>query len=235
MAQAFEDTNSFDEGANVSRPFDGEIARFIAQGRPNTPQEIEAGRLIAAEMSVRALLELIGENPERDGLKDTPVRFVKMLRERTEGYNQSPEEILARNFTQDDAGVAYGGMVVLAGTEFHSLCEHHLAPFYGEADIVYIPNESGRIVGISKLARLVDCFAKRLQVQERLTAQITDAIETHLQPRGAMVVVRARHTCICSRGIGKQNSRLITSEMRGVFKTDLGARQEALRLMEEGR
>lgn len=215
------------------------------QGRPNTPAEIEAGRKSVAARGVEGLLELVGENPERDGLKDTPRRVVKAWMELTRGYGEDPAQILSTTFAQDDGDFTpYGGMVILRGIEFVSLCEHHCLPFDGVAHLVYIPGasagesesaSSGRIVGISKLARLVDCFARRLQVQERLTSQIADALVEHLQPRGALVVIEASHSCMKMRGVGKQNSSMITSEVRGLFQDDIAAREEALRLIHSPR
>jgi GTP cyclohydrolase I len=187
---------------------------------------------LKAEKGVSDLLAFVGENPERDGLQDTPKRVVKAWAEMTRGYKEDPAQILDRRFMQDDEGVTpYRDLVLLKGIEFVSLCEHHCLPFDGTAAIGYIPGDDGRIVGISKLARLLDCFARRLQVQERLTCQIADALQTHLKPLGVIVVVEASHSCMKMRGVGKQNSTLITSALRGVFDTDIAARSEALRLI----
>lgn len=189
-----------------------------------------------AERAVGDLLRFIGENPQRDGLRATPARVARAWQELTRGYAQDPAQILSTTFSQDDAGATpYGGMIVLRGIEFVSMCEHHCLPFAGQAHVVYIPGLDGRIVGISKLARLVDCFARRLQVQERLTAQVADAVEEHLQARGTMIVVEASHSCMRMRGVGKQNSEMVTSEVRGLFKDDFAAREEALRLIQGGR
>ena len=186
----------------------------------------------AAQAGVTLLLQYVVENCERDGLRETPRRVVKAWKELTRGYNEDPAAILQTTFAQDDGeATPYGGMVILRGIEFVSLCEHHCLPFDGVAHVVYIPGGDGRIVGISKLARLVDCFARRLQVQERLTAQVADALETHLKPAGAMVVVEAAHSCMKLRGVGKRGATMITSEVRGVFENDVAAREEALRLM----
>ena len=186
-----------------------------------------------AEKAVIQLLRHVGEEPSRDGLKETPRRVAKAWREMTCGYSQSPSEILQTTFAQEE-DETYRGLVALRGIEFVSMCEHHCLPFTGQAHIVYIPNESGRIVGISKLARLVDCFARRLQVQERLTTQIAVALQTHLEPRGVLVVVEAQHSCMRLRGVGKQGSTMRTSEVRGLLNTDSAIRQEAFRLIEKG-
>ncbi len=189
----------------------------------------------AAAAGVSLLLQFVGENPERDGLRDTPLRVVKAWKELTRGYGEDPAEILKMTFAQDDTDATpYGGMVILRAIEFVSVCEHHVLPFDGLAHVVYIPGAEGRIVGISKLARLVDCFARRLQVQERLTAQIADGLETHLKPLGAMVVIEASHSCMKMRGVGKRGATMLTSEVRGVFMEDLAAREEALRLIQGG-
>src|SRR5436189_4819220 len=144
------------------------------------------------EEAVVALLRYVGEDPGREGLRDTPARVLKAWREMTSGYDDDPAEILARTFdeTSDE-------MVVLRGISFHSTCEHHMLPFYGQASVGYLP---GKVVGISKLARLVDCFARRLQIQERLTRQIAESIEQHLEARGVGVIVRAHHLCMGCRG-----------------------------------
>lgn len=174
-----------------------------------------------AEDAVRTLLRFVGDDPERDGLLDTPARVARALRELTAGYDEDPAEILSRTFeeTSDE-------MIVLRGISFHSTCEHHLLPFHGEATVAYLP---GKVVGLSKLARLVECFARRLQIQERLTREIADAVETHLEARGAAVLVRAHHLCMECRGVRQQNSEMITSAMRGVFRDDTQARGEFFR------
>lgn len=176
-----------------------------------------------AEDGVRRMLQAIGEDPNRNGLLDTPKRVVRAMREMTLGYTVDPAQVLARTFeeTADE-------MVVLSGIEFVSLCEHHLLPFTGTATVAYIPGQN--IVGISKLARLVECFARRLQVQERMTQQIADAIEAHLKPRGAAVVVSAHHHCMGCRGVRKPSAAMHTSSLRGILKTDPSARAEFLAL-----
>ena len=175
-----------------------------------------------AEEAVTTLLRFIGEEPERDGLRDTPARVVKAWRGMTAGYAEDPAEILSRTFaeTSDE-------MVILRGISFYSTCEHHLLPFYGEAVVGYLP---GKVVGISKLARLVECFAKRLQVQERMTRQIAEAVEKHLDARGVGVVLRAHHLCMGCRGVRQEETEMVTSSMLGTLRTDATSRAEFLRL-----
>lgn len=180
--------------------------------------------------AVRRLLQFMGENPERDGLLETPARVVKALTELTEGYQLDPVEILSKTFEQAE-GEQYEGVVVSRDIPFTSLCEHHLLPFTGTASVAYIPNAEGRIVGLSKLARTVEAFARRLQVQERMTSQVADAIELALQPDGVAVVVTASHSCQEMRGIRKVGASMVTSEMRGLFREDAMARGEVLDLL----
>jgi len=175
-----------------------------------------------AEEAVATLLRFIGEEPERDGLRDTPARVVKAWREMTAGYAEDPAEILSRTFDESS-----DELVILRGISFYSTCEHHLLPFYGQAVVGYLP---GKVVGISKLARLVECFAKRLQVQERMTRQIADAVETHLEARGVGVVLRAHHLCMGCRGVRQEETEMVTSSMLGTLRTDATSRAEFLRL-----
>ena len=175
-----------------------------------------------AEEAVATLLRFIGEQPERDGLRDTPARVVKAWREMTAGYAEDPAEILSRTFDESS-----DEMVILRGISFYSTCEHHLLPFYGEAVVGYLP---GKVVGISKLARLVECFAKRLQVQERMTRQIADAVEKHLEARGVGVVLRAHHLCMGCRGVRQEETEMVTSSMLGTLRTDATSRAEFLKL-----
>ncbi|MFA6954879.1 MAG: GTP cyclohydrolase I FolE [Thermoanaerobaculia bacterium] len=175
-----------------------------------------------AERAVATLLEYVGEDPSRDGLRDTPARVVRSLRELTSGYDSDPSAILSRTFEESS-----DELILLRGIEFHSTCEHHLLPFHGTVTVGYLP---GRVVGISKLARLVDCFARRLQIQERLTNQIAHAIETHLEARGTGVVVSARHLCMACRGVRKESTVMVTSAMLGGLRTDAASRAEFLRL-----
>jgi GTP cyclohydrolase I len=175
-----------------------------------------------AEEAVATLLRFIGEEPERDGLRDTPARVVKAWREMTAGYAEDPAEILARTFDESS-----DELVILRGISFYSTCEHHMLPFYGQAAVGYLP---GKVVGISKLARLVECFAKRLQVQERMTRQIAEAVETHLEARGVGVVLRAHHLCMGCRGVRQEETEMVTSSMLGTLRTDATSRAEFLRL-----
>lgn len=173
--------------------------------------------------AARSLLAGIGEDALRDGLRDTPNRFVSAWAEWTDGYKKDPKEVL-----KEFDGEAYDEMILVKDIPFYSHCEHHLAPFFGVAHIGYIPN--GKIVGLSKLSRLLDVFAHRLQVQERLTAQVADALMEHLHPRGAAVSIRARHFCMESRGIRKQGSMTVTNVLRGVYLQDPAVRGEFLSL-----
>lgn len=186
------------------------------------------------EENVRRILQHIGEDPNREGLRETPKRFLKMMGELTCGYANDPAEHLKKLFTLDDSQSGLSGYdeIILSGPlPFVSLCEHHLAAFDGVAFIGYLPGAGGKVVGLSKLARLLDGFANRLQVQERLTTQIADAIESVLKPQGVGVVIKGRHTCQCFRGV-KKDGRMVTSAMRGVFRESPTARAEFLALME---
>jgi GTP cyclohydrolase I len=173
---------------------------------------------------VRRQLELLGEDPERQGLVKTPERVALSLAWLTRGYEQDPRKVIGDALFEE----THENMVMVRDIELYSLCEHHMLPFYGKAHIAYIPN--GRIVGLSKLPRLVDVFAQRLQVQERLTDQISEAICEILRPRGCGVVIEAYHLCMMMRGVQKQNSKTITSALRGVFRDDPKTRDEFLRL-----
>lgn len=165
-----------------------------------------------AEAAIRTLLRWIGDDPTREGLLDTPKRVIKAWEEYGAGYLHDPAEVLGRSF-EEVAG--YDDMVTLTKIPFESHCEHHMAPILGHAHIGYLPN--GRVVGISKLARLVDIFAKRLQIQEKLTAEIADALQTHLQPHGAGVVIEAEHHCMTCRGVHKPGVRMVTQRFTGRF------------------
>jgi GTP cyclohydrolase I len=172
---------------------------------------------------IHALLQELGLDPDRGGLVETPERVIKAWREWTSGYRVNPGALLK---TFEDGAENVDEMVLVGPIEFYSHCEHHLAPFFGQAWIGYIPK--GKIVGLSKLARVTDAFAKRLQVQERLTTQIADCIEAELDPMGVGVVLKAKHMCMCSRGVGKQAAETVTSAMRGVLRHGLAARAEFL-------
>jgi GTP cyclohydrolase I len=172
------------------------------------------------EDAVLTILRWIGEDPDRDGLRDTPARVAKAWREMTSGYADDPAEILARTFDESS-----DEMIVLRGISFYSTCEHHLLPFYGEATVGYLP---GKVVGISKLARLVECFARRLQIQERMTRQIAEAVETHLGARGVGVILRAHHLCMGCRGVRQEQTEMVTSSMLGTLRSDAASRSEFL-------
>ncbi len=176
------------------------------------------------ELLVRRQLELLGEDPDRDGILKTPERVAKSLRWLTRGYDADPRDIVGVAIFEEH----HENMVMVRDIELYSMCEHHMLPFFGKAHIAYIPN--GRIVGLSKLPRIVDAFARRLQVQERLTEQIAQAIEDVLTPRGVGVVIEASHLCMMMRGVEKQNSKTTTSALRGDFRTCAMTRDEFLRL-----
>ena len=173
---------------------------------------------------VRDILLALGEDPDRDGLRRTPERVEKSLRWLTRGYGMTVEDAIGSAVFEE----SHQSMILVRDIELYSLCEHHLLPFYGRAHVAYIP--AGRIVGLSKLPRVVEVFARRLQVQERLTDQIADAIMDVLQPAGVGVVIDAAHFCMMMRGVEKQNSRTVTSALRGAFRDDPKTRDEFLRL-----
>jgi GTP cyclohydrolase I len=179
-----------------------------------------------AEQHVRGLLEYLGEDPEREGLRDTPARVVRSYAEHFAGYAQDPATYLAKTFQEVEG---YDELVLVSDVEVYSHCEHHMVPFVGKAHVGYVPD--GRVVGLSKLARIVDVFAKRLQVQEKLTKQIADAIQTHLKPQGVAVVVQCQHFCMCYRGVKKPGSWTTTSKLHGLFLKDSAARMELFTLI----
>lgn len=174
---------------------------------------------------VRDLLTFIGEDPTREGLLQTPHRVIKSYKKLFGGYSQDPKLILGTTFKSDN----YDQMVICKDIEMFSTCEHHMIPFFGKVHIGYVPK--GRIVGLSKLARLVEIFARRLQVQEKLTQDVADSFQNIVGPHGVMVVIKAKHMCMCSRGVGKQHSEMITSAMTGVFQNKPEVRQEFLELI----
>ena len=180
-----------------------------------------------AEDAVRTLLRWAGEDPAREGLIDTPRRVVKAYGDWFSGYKDDPEAYLARTF-EEVAG--YDELIVLRDIAFESHCEHHMAPIIGRAHVGYLP--SGRVVGVSKLARVVDAYARRFQVQEKLTAQIADCIERVLEPRGVAVVVDAQHQCMTTRGVHKRGVSMVTSAMRGALREDARTRAEFLRFVD---
>jgi len=172
------------------------------------------------------MLELVGENPDRDGLLKTPERVERSMRWLTRGYDLDAAEVIGDALFEE----THQNMIVVRDIEFYSMCEHHMLPFFGKAHVAYIPN--GRIVGLSKVARVVDVFARRLQVQERLTDQIAEALDEALAPRGVGVVLEASHFCMMMRGVEKQGSRTLTSALRGSFREDASTRDEFLRLVQ---
>ena len=173
----------------------------------------------------REMIRRTGEDPGRDGLERTPARMEKSMQYLTRGYGQTVEEVLHDALFDVD----YDEMVIVKDIEFFSMCEHHLLPFFGKAHVAYLPQ--GKVIGLSKIARLVDVFARRLQVQERLTRQISDAIDEAIHPQGVGVILEAQHLCMMMRGVEKQHSRTITSAMLGAFKTQMQTRNEFLALV----
>jgi GTP cyclohydrolase I len=192
----------------------------------NDPDEVVVvdDRLVEYEEMVRKQLELLGEDPSRDGLLKTPSRVAKAMAWLTRGYELDPREVIGDALFEEQ----HENMVMVRDIEMYSMCEHHMLPFFGKVHVAYIPN--GKIVGLSKLPRIVEVFARRLQVQERLGEQIANAIEDVLQPKGVGVVIEAVHLCMMMRGVEKQSSRTITSSLRGLFREDSKTRSEFLRL-----
>ena len=187
---------------------------------PRGPSQAEA------EAAVRTLIRWAGDDPGREGLLGTPERVVRAYREFFRGYDQDPNAVLKRTFEETDG---YDEMIVLKDMRFESHCEHHIAPIIGRAHIAYLPHH--RVVGISKLARLLDCYAKRLQIQEKMTAQIANTLQEVLQPRGVAVVIDASHQCMTTRGVHKPNTSMVTSRMLGAFRTDPSTRREFLAII----
>ena len=181
------------------------------------------------EAAVREILIAVGEDPDRDGLQDTPARVARMYEETLAGMGQDPAEHLKVTFDAD-----HDEMVMVRDISLVSACEHHMVPFIGKAHVAYIPGKDGRVTGLSKLARIVDVYARRLQVQERLTVQVADAIESHLEPRGVLVVIEAEHLCMSARGVRKPGSTTVTSAVRGLFRENVATRAEALQFLHRG-
>ncbi|CAI8055321.1 GTP cyclohydrolase 1, partial [Geodia barretti] len=208
-------------------PVDDSQLAPVAGADDNTPQGA-GGRPTReeAEQAVRVLLRWAGDDPEREGLLDTPKRVARAYEEYFVGYGQDPYAILRRTFEETNG---YDEMVVLRDIDFRSHCEHHVAPIVGRAHIGYLPDH--RVIGISKLARVVDVFARRLQIQEKLTAEIADSIESVLQPRGVGVVIEAAHHCMTTRGVSKEGVLMVTSRMLGAFRTDPKTRREFLSMI----
>lgn len=186
------------------------------------PQE----QIDRAQRLIRSQVEIIGEDPFREGLKDTPKRVVRMWDEIFSGYSQDPRNLLT---TFDSGG--YDQIVLLKDIELYSMCEHHMLPFFGKAHVAYIPGKNEKVIGISKLARLLDIYAKRLQIQERIGKQVTAAIMEHLEAAGAACIIEATHMCMRMRGVEKQNSVMTTSSMRGTFLEFPGTRNELMQLI----
>jgi GTP cyclohydrolase IA len=178
------------------------------------------------ERAVREILIAIGEDPKRDGLLDTPARVARMYAEQFAGLRQRPEDVLTTVFDS-----SHDEIVLVRDIEVYSMCEHHLVPFFGKAHIGYIPNEKGKITGLSKLARLLDVYARRPQVQERMTCQVADALMRVLEPRGVFVVLEAEHLCMSMRGVRKPGAKTVTSAVRGIFKENARSRAEAMSLL----
>ena len=189
-------------------------------------RSVDRERIVAA---VREILAAVGEDPDRDGLRLTPERVADMYAEVFSGLGVDPVDELEAVFD-----VGHDEMIMVRGIPLYSMCEHHLIPFIGHAHVAYIPNESGRITGLSKLARLIEILARRPQVQERLTTQAADAIEEALDPRGVLVVIEAEHLCMTMRGVRKPGSETVTSAVRGIFRNDPATRAEAMNLISHG-
>jgi len=178
------------------------------------------------EHAVREILLAIGEDPDRDGLRDTPARVARSYAEQFAGLGRHPADVLTTVFDAD-----HDEMVLVRDIELYSTCEHHLVPFFGRAHVGYIPNEKGQITGLSKLARLVDLYARRPQVQERMTSQIADALMDTLEPRGVVVIIEAEHLCMSMRGVRKPGAKTVTSAVRGCFLSSKSTRAEAMSLL----
>ena len=185
--------------------------------------EVDRPRIEAA---VREILLAVGEDPDREGLKGTPTRVAGAYAEAFKGLHQDPAELLGTTFD-----IGHQQLVLVRDMPFYSMCEHHLVPFYGSAHVGYIPAEEGKVTGLSKLARLVDIFAKRPQIQEQLTTQVADSLMNHLQPQGVIVVIEAEHLCMSMRGVAKSGAKTVTSAVRGTLLRDSATRSEAMSLI----
>ena len=197
---------------------------------PMTETAVSEIDIPRVERAIREILIAIGEDPDRDGLQGTPGRVARAYAEQFAGLRQRPEDVLTKVFDED-----HDEMVLVRDIELYATCEHHLLPFIGVAHIGYVPNEKGQITGLSKLARLVDVYARRPQVQERMTSQIADALESFLEPRGVIVVIEAEHLCMSMRGVRKPGARTVTSAVRGVFRDSARTRAEAMSLVQGSR
>ena len=189
--------------------------------------EVDLGRIEAA---VHEILEAIGEDVDRDGLRETPARVARMYAEVCSGIHEDPDVHLIRTFD-----VEHDEMVMVRDIPLYSICEHHLLPFIGRAHVAYIPQKGGMVTGLSKIVRLVDGYSKRPQVQERLTSQVASAIQRTLDPQGTLVVIEAEHLCMSMRGVAKPGSVTVTSAVHGVFRAEVSTRLEAMRFIEQGR
>lgn len=189
--------------------------------------EFDLGRI---ERAVTEILLAVGEDPSRDGLRDTPARVARALSEQFAGLRMKPADVLTTVFDAD-----HEEMVLVRDIELYSMCEHHLVPFFGRAHVGYIPNEKGQITGLSKLARLVDLYARRPQLQERMTSQIADALMATLEPRGVIVIIEAEHLCMSMRGVRKPGAKTVTSAVRGSFLNSESTRAEAMSLLADHR
>ena len=201
-------------------PISGNAADIRTDKFTPAPADLEAMK------HVRGLLEYIGEDPDREGLLDTPYRVIATMRDHFYGYTVDPLSYLNRTFTEIQG---YNELVLISDIELHSHCEHHMVPFVGKAHVAYIPD--GKVVGLSKICRVVDAYAKRLQVQEKLTAQIADAIQNVLRPQGVAVILQCQHFCMCYRGVKKPGSWTTTSKLHGCFMNDDASRRELLTLI----
>ncbi len=190
--------------------------------------ELKKPTLAEVETAIRTIIRWAGDDPSRDGLKETPERVARAYEEYFKGYDEDPESILVKTFEEIEG---YDEMIVLRGIRFESHCEHHMAPIIGRAWVAYLPR--GRVVGISKLARVVEAYAKRLQIQEKMTAQIANTIQKVLEPDGVAVVLKAEHHCMTTRGVRKHGTDMVTSRMLGAFRDNASTRQEFLALVTE--
>lgn len=200
--------------------------------RPEVVRDIHGGRRFdsdAIEAGIRALLEAIGEDPDRQALEGTPHRVAEMYAEIFSGIGEDPTAVLDVRFDEE-----HDEMIMVRDIPLFSVCEHHIIPFIGKGHVAYIPNETGQITGLSKIVRVVDILSKRLQVQERLTSQIADALEKALEPRGVLVVIEAEHLCMTMRGVRKPGSQTVTSAVRGIFRRSEATRAEAMGLISRG-
>lgn len=199
------------------------VADF-SRGEHNGHPEVDQPRVVAA---MREILAAIGEDPDREGLRETPARVARMYAEIFSGLRELPDHHLKVTFEAD-----HDEMVMVRDIPLYSVCEHHLLPWIGTAAVAYIPNDDGRVTGLSKLARLVDAYARRPQVQERLTTQVADEIDRTLAPKGVMVVIEAEHLCMSMRGVRKPGSTTVTSAVRGLFRSSVATREEAMRFIQ---